>query len=263
MAEHKLVGEILLEQGLATRQQIAAALIEGRRLGKSVGQVLLQRNIITIEQLDRALSLQEEEDLSILPAYSLILYATQSARRDEFVQFLHYVRPGGQSGLVDTVDLTSFDNPDLVACFSEWDSPRACRAYLTSQEIDALEEELRPHLAAPPERHQFRSIGDYRRVGLKTRVYFLVVSKVQKMSLSQSEQRTSKLESALSNNPSVSALRSGSAMDDSMYGLDLIEWVSFDAYKAHRTVAGSHAPEIASQPWRDGPPFTFIHQVPE
>lgn len=263
MAQHKLIGEILLEQGLCNRQQVASAMIEAQRKGLSLGQILIERGDVTPEQLESALAEQEEEDLSILPGYSVTLFGARPGERDEFVQFLQFLRPKTILGLVDTVDLLSEDNPNLIATFSEWESPRACRDYFNSSSLLEMEGAVAPLLTARVERHQFRSIGDFRRGATPARLFFMVLSRIQRHAITTAETRTAFLENALTRNGALLGMRSGSAMDDPLLAVDLFEWASVEAFRSHRNVRGAAAPETVAQPWREGMPLTFVGEITE
>ncbi len=52
----KKIGEILIEQGSATQDQIVAAVLESKDYGKRVGEVLVEQGVCTEEQIARALA---------------------------------------------------------------------------------------------------------------------------------------------------------------------------------------------------------------
>ena len=52
----KKIGEILIEQGSATQDQIVAAVLESKDFGKRVGEVLIEQGVCTEEQVARALA---------------------------------------------------------------------------------------------------------------------------------------------------------------------------------------------------------------
>jgi type IV pilus assembly protein PilB len=54
----KKIGEILIEQGSATQDQIVAAVLESKDFGKRVGEVLIEQGVCTEEQVARALAEQ-------------------------------------------------------------------------------------------------------------------------------------------------------------------------------------------------------------
>jgi type IV pilus assembly protein PilB len=54
----KKIGEILIEQGSATQDQIVAAVLESKDYGKRVGEVLVEQGACTEEQIARALAEQ-------------------------------------------------------------------------------------------------------------------------------------------------------------------------------------------------------------
>lgn len=56
----KKLGEILLEAGLITENDLAQALTEAQRSGQKIGNVLVRLNKITLEQLGTALSIQHQ-----------------------------------------------------------------------------------------------------------------------------------------------------------------------------------------------------------
>lgn len=54
------VGEILIEAGIITEGDLAAALVEGKKTGQRMGHVLVRQGKITIEQLGKALGVQHK-----------------------------------------------------------------------------------------------------------------------------------------------------------------------------------------------------------
>ncbi len=54
----KRIGEILIEAGLITENDLAAALVEVKKTGERVGHVLVRQGKVTSEQLGKALSIQ-------------------------------------------------------------------------------------------------------------------------------------------------------------------------------------------------------------
>ena len=54
----KQLGEILLEGGLVTRDQLDAAVVEQNRLGRSLGRVLVDQGVLTEAQLVASLATQ-------------------------------------------------------------------------------------------------------------------------------------------------------------------------------------------------------------
>lgn len=49
------IGEMLLNRGLITKQQLDSALVEQSATNKRVGEILVTRNLITFDQLDQLL----------------------------------------------------------------------------------------------------------------------------------------------------------------------------------------------------------------
>ena len=54
----KQLGDILLESGLVSRDQLDAAVIEQNRLGRSLGRVLVDQGVLTEAQLVASLATQ-------------------------------------------------------------------------------------------------------------------------------------------------------------------------------------------------------------
>jgi type IV pilus assembly protein PilB len=52
----KLIGDVIVEQGFATREAVEAAAVDGRRSGKQLGQVLIDGGHITPEELGQAVA---------------------------------------------------------------------------------------------------------------------------------------------------------------------------------------------------------------
>ena len=50
----RLLGDVIVELGLASRDVVESAVTRGRELGKPMGQVLLDANVLTSDQLARA-----------------------------------------------------------------------------------------------------------------------------------------------------------------------------------------------------------------
>ncbi|HEY9744875.1 MAG TPA: ATPase, T2SS/T4P/T4SS family [Oculatellaceae cyanobacterium] len=55
---HKQIGEILIEAGFITEEDLATALMESRKNNQPIGHILVRANKITTEQLGKALSIQ-------------------------------------------------------------------------------------------------------------------------------------------------------------------------------------------------------------
>ena len=94
----KMIGEILIEAGLITETDLAAALVEAKKKEQKIGQILVRQNKLSSEQLGKALSIQHRTKYIKLSGMSEVDPNIMSLLPEEFVRQNEVVPVGKERG---------------------------------------------------------------------------------------------------------------------------------------------------------------------
>ena len=148
------LGQILVQQGRITEEQLNAALEEQKQLGRRLGRVLIDKGIITEEHLAEALARQLNLPYVELKSVSIkreaVLKLPESAARRFRALVLEDSGATCKVGMADPTDLTAYDeivrivkrNIEVVVLAGPDISRAFDRLYRRTEQIAGLAQEL-------------------------------------------------------------------------------------------------------------------------
>ena len=129
----KKIGEVLIQMGLVTNEQIFNALVEAKRTHIPLGTILVQQGVITLEELKKALTAQQgyeavtaeqlkipDSVLSMLPEDFIKMNKVLPISYDDKVLVVGMVNPNDKKVINDIIFLTGLKPSILIITHYEF-----------------------------------------------------------------------------------------------------------------------------------------------
>lgn len=153
MFEKKRMGDILLERGKLTKEQLITALDEQKKSGKKLGEILIENNIVSEEDVIDVISMQigiEKVDLTItdFDNRAIKMLSQNLCKKYDFIPFgfnenkikVALSDPSNIFAIDDISIATGFDVESYIS--PKWQIRKFIEVYYNNQQIDKAAEEL-------------------------------------------------------------------------------------------------------------------------